>query len=151
MSTDETEPTFTPSTALAFGFGFVDEVGKSGRHRGQAHEEATAAVEVANYLMTWQAEAEIEAETEDAEEDYVPGGPVRQVQCTLDGCDVAQVVATANGYIGLRVVPDGNEEASIGVVLTPTQARQFAAGILNTADEADGTAPLMFGRPSADV
>lgn len=141
---DETEYTFTPRAALAFGFGYVDEIGTLGRRRGLAHEEASAAVKVAEFLMSWQAEGEIEAAAEDAPEDYIAGGPVRQVQCALDACDVAQVVATANGYIGLRVVPSGNEEASIGVVLTPVLARQFAAGILNACDEADGTTPLTF-------
>lgn len=38
---------------------------------------------------------------------------------------------------------DGELEATF-VVLTPADARRFAAGILNAADEADGLTPILF-------
>jgi hypothetical protein len=45
-------------------------------------------------------------------------------------------------YVSIGVVEDGLPNV---VVLTPTDARKYAAAILNAADEADGTPPLEWG------
>lgn len=70
----------------------------------------------------------------------------------LTGMDEA---ATGNGRDrdGLPVVwvAVGNRNNSENVLLRPATARAFAAGILNAADAADGTTPLLYLPPSPDA
>lgn len=92
---------------------------------------------------------------DDAEYDEVDEltavGPTRSVRCAetpTDGVSVRPAVAPNLGPIVALGAVQGGDTAMIA--LRPSDARRFAAGVLDAADEADGTEPLLF-MPPGDV
>ncbi|MFG3715784.1 hypothetical protein [Micromonospora sp. NPDC047730] len=145
--------TITPDEALTKGREFVTNL--PGEFELTTPDKMIAAeVCVAAFLMDYSAPPEPEAseepegETEAADEkDSEPGplGPVRHAVCAVSPPDAAYTEAyrTVRGPMVRLGVADG--PSRFNVVLTPSDARRFAAGILNAADEADGTDALHFG------
>lgn len=71
-------------------------------------------------------------------------GPLTFARCAENPADTVGV-RSASLRIGniVAIAVTQNDEQNI-VVLSPKDARAFAAGVLNSADEADGTSPLVF-------
>jgi hypothetical protein len=130
---------FNAREALAFGAEFV---------KTMAPADTTQALAVATFLMEYAAAGvEHEHEPDEADEaDGMPAGPVRYVQCSDTPTDGLQLVGTKSGWVCVRIVSGGTEVLG-GVVLTAKAARSFAAGLLDAADEADGSSPLLMFQP----
>lgn len=72
-------------------------------------------------------------------------GPVYLVQCQMNPRDVFAVRGVRAGDRGAVVFAAKSEDGQeVEAVVFPAHARQFAAGVLNAADEVDGTTPLVF-------
>ncbi|GAA4981369.1 hypothetical protein [Actinopolymorpha pittospori] len=89
---------------------------------------------------------ELAYETEEYEEEAVAAGPTRSVNCHEDPGDLIAVRAARGGPHGAIVLFQTKSASAdpMTVVLKPAVARSFAAGILDAADEADGTSRLHF-------
>lgn len=75
------------------------------------------------------------------------GEPLARVQCTLQPADTLLVhTATqgTNAFVVVRATTGATPDAGVVVALDAPHARAFAAGILNAADELDGTTALTF-------
>lgn len=75
------------------------------------------------------------------------------VLCGVDSSDGLFVQATDSRLGPSVAIYAGKVESpedAVGVVVTPAIARQAAASILDAADAADGTAPLVFTPESPD-
>lgn len=133
----------TPIDALSEAVDIVDELTKGASTAGTLAERAGAALEVASFILG----LEEEEDDEDAASGIV--GPSQTVECSVTTGDSAKVDAF-RGPLGVRVrvsVAEGGNENM--VILTPADARRYAAAILNAADEADGTTGLPFGLPAS--
>lgn len=77
-------------------------------------------------------------------EDAIPAGPLRRAACIHTPGDEAAIqgIALGNREAVAFTIKAGEETSQ--VILSPGHARALAAGILNAADEADGTTPLVF-------
>lgn len=84
----------------------------------------------------------VDDEDEDAEPE--PLGPLRYVACQAAPGDLVAVRAVGIGERAALVLEARVSDESAKIVLTPTLARQFAAGMLDAADEADGESPLLW-------
>ncbi|MGC5319299.1 hypothetical protein ACPXB5_11230 [Micromonospora arida] len=124
---------------------YVEQLSKDATDRGSVPERVAAAIEVAAFLLGLDEDGEEVDEDEDAP---VISAPATRVSCTVSPGDYVEVFAEPNDYdtprVRLRVV-EGVRPSS--VALTPADARSLAAGLLNAADEADGTTPLTFTTP----
>ncbi|MDG4792686.1 hypothetical protein [Micromonospora sp. WMMD1082] len=127
----------TPEEALTKGREYVARFGPF----GDPSEHASRALEVATFLLDY--------DTPAPADDPEPGplGPKRTVSCADTPADKATVqggMSTAHGP-AVRLSVHGPNGGGL-VILTPDDARRFAAGLLDAADEADGGAGrLMFG------
>lgn len=88
---------------------------------------------------------EPEVTEEDVRSELSAMGPVSSVPCALQADDgiACQGVESQTGSKLVMVRVREDEEIS-SVFLTPAGARAFAAGLLNSADNVDGVAPLLF-------
>lgn len=76
-------------------------------------------------------------------------------QCDVDpGIDALRVSAAThsggNAVAFSAAHANGPNVSTVHVVLSPARARRLAATVLNLADHADGTEPLVFFPPSDD-
>lgn len=141
----------TREDALSLGLGHVLAVseGLPRNHLGTAPERAAAAVLVAEFLVRdGQPEAGAEPTAADPD-DYTPAGPTRVLDCDVEPGDRLFVrgAKPPSGTLGRPLVgieATSSSGAVVQVVVSPARARSWAAGILDAADEADGTTPLNF-------
>lgn len=133
---------FTAVTALAFGAEFTRELDA---------QKTADALAVAAFLMEYAPTLTEQAADGDEEDeaDGMPTGPLSTVHCLHDPADTIQAAAVRGEAVGVRIVAGGGD--AIGVVLTARDARAFAAGLLNAADEADGSSPLLMFRKPEEV
>ncbi|MFG3710146.1 hypothetical protein [Micromonospora sp. NPDC047730] len=122
--------------------------------RGSAVDRAGAALEVARFLVgeeeldegydeeePEQGETSIDGPLDLAE--ATPVGPARRVECIASPGDYAYVrpgKVSGKPFVHIEVHADGETES---VFLAISEARRFAAGILDAADEAEGGSPLL--------
>ena len=87
----------------------------------------------------------LEYEDETVAEEAVPAGPTKSARCIDTEGDVIACRGVKKGPHGACVVVQMKHGDNTGmVVLKPSGARAFAAGMLDAADESDGTTPLLF-------
>ncbi|OZV74783.1 hypothetical protein CA850_29850 [Micromonospora echinospora] len=134
--------TLTPTSALAEAREFVLSL------PGAGELDAAALAQQINGIATLLLEyAERPAPDDEIDTDAEPGplGALSSVPCTVVPSDSAWVDAyqTVRGKRVRLGLVDGSTRPNI--VVTPSDARRYAAGILNAADEADGTSRLLFG------
>lgn len=92
-----------------------------------------------------EAEAEAQERANQRSAEDIPAGPIYSARCIDTEGDVVATRGVDHGQYGPVVAVQVRAGADIGtILLKPGPARAFAAGILNAADEADGTQPLMF-------
>lgn len=138
----------TRDEVLAAGLAFVEEanVGVPRHRQPNTGDRVALALQVAAFLL---AEAEAAEVPEATASDYEPAGPGRTLTCDTDPEDKLFVrsATPTTGVAGRPIVGFEATSASGAVVqllASPAKARAFAAGILDAADEADGTTPLNF-------
>jgi hypothetical protein len=133
---------FTAEAALAFGATYASTLGVAGTN---------AALSVAAFLMAHAGAEVVECECEECDEvePGMPVGPTYAVRCAVEPSERAEVVGLASGRVGLRYV--GEDGDAITLALTAKDARGFAAAILNAADDADGSSPLLMFRTSEEA
>ncbi|MEU8655240.1 hypothetical protein [Actinoplanes philippinensis] len=127
---------------------FVDTMGAMfpRRQRGTAPERTFAALAVAEFLLDEHGGDEGNGEPEPGPVE--PAGPVREIACEVDPGDSLRVVGVkapdsrSRPCVAFRATAQAGD--SVEVIISPTRARTFAAGVLDAADEADGTTPLNF-------
>lgn len=132
--------TTTPQEALEWAEAHVKRMSGTGVHTGTAAERSAAALDVARFLLYGAKAADDEEYEEEAEG---PVGPAYTVESCFGPGDRAYVRAGAqegSRYVMLMLTADGEH---CKVPLSPRDARMFAAGILNAADEAEGGSPLL--------
>lgn len=127
----------------------VAEIGKASPFaRGPLLDQTRAVLEVARFLMAEEGTAtqEVTEHESDDDEGLTPLGAYHEVKCSVDGLDGAATRAGRHPRLGPVVTLDLTVDGEVGrVLLTPTAARQFAAGMLNDADTAEGReGPLLF-------
>ncbi|SCL33063.1 hypothetical protein GA0070616_4625 [Micromonospora nigra] len=131
--------TMTPEEALAKGREFAVSFG----NHAPADDMARVALDTAAWMLE-------NADPQPAEDTRDPGplGPKREVACADTPTDKATVQGGVSAVHGPSVrlsVASGTTGGGL-VILTTADARRFAAGILDAADEADGgNGPLLFG------
>ncbi len=141
------------TNALDVGMAVVEALGGglggglARRHRGTAPDRTAAAMMVAEFLVG-EPQEEVAELPPAAPDDYTSAGPARLVECEVSPGDrlfvrAARPPAGSSGrpLVGIEATANG-ETAQI--VLSPSRARAWAAGVLDAADEADGTTPLNF-------
>jgi len=134
--------------ALGVGMSVVDAMSERlpRRRRGTAPDRVAASVMVAEFLIGDQEEEP--AAPPATPDDYAPAGPARLVECEVTPGDRLFVRAArpSDGTAGrplVGIAATANGETA-EVILSPARARAWAAGVLDAADEADGTTPLNF-------
>ncbi|RLK22624.1 hypothetical protein DER29_0461 [Micromonospora sp. M71_S20] len=140
--------TMDRSDALAVGMEVIEDADAGAATCGTSPERAAVALEIARFLVGADGyDEEADEETEEAAQlDAIgPLGALASVTCSVSPGDTAAVDAyqTVRGKRVRVVTTDSGNRHTI--VLTPEDARRFAAGILNAADAADGTSGLSFG------
>lgn len=131
---------FTAREALAFGAEFVRSLAPSG---------TAEVLAVAAFLMEYAAAGfELEADDDEPYESGMPAGPLYDVRCAVTPSEQAQVVGLASGRVGLRTA--GADGPGVTLAITAKDARGFAAALLNAADDADGTSPLLMFRKAEE-
>lgn len=153
----EEAPVIDPTEALAVGAQVVSTMswGLPRRKRGTAPECAQVALEIARFLVESTSEVTAESTEDDSEGDgrvdltqAVTVGPARKVMCAAEAGDYAYCRAgrsQGRPFVGIEISADGERSH---VVLTVPEARAYAAGILDAADEAEGGSPLLnFVKP----
>ncbi|MEV1157720.1 hypothetical protein AB0J27_20205 [Micromonospora chokoriensis] len=140
----------TRAEAMSDAVEIVEELTEGTPKPGSAPDRVAAAIAVASFLLGLDEDGE-EVDEDADEEPTVSGivGAVQSVSCCVTPSDGATADAF-RGPLGTRVrlgIREGGSRSM--VILTPADARRFAAGLLNAADEADGTAGLPFGLPAS--
>lgn len=136
--------------ALAIGLANLAAASKGipRRQHGTAPDRVAAAVLVAEFLMRDSEHGGEELPTAEAA-DYVSAGPARSLECDVTPGDRlfvrgAKAPAGTVGRPLIGIEATSSDGALVQVVVSPARARTWAAGILDAADEADGTTPLNF-------
>lgn len=90
-------------------------------------------------------------------EDYKGFGPEFLASCVLNDEDLVGCVAVGLHGSPVGVCVEATQHLASGglsgaqILLSPSDARRFAAALLNAADRVDGTVPLAFyERPAGD-
>lgn len=134
---------------------FVERLGGHSFRTGN-YARVQAVLDVAAFLLGETAEPEADTEpTEgapylDPSGERVPLGPARKVMCQMDAGDYVYARAgKINGvpYVAVMIVVDGDP---VTAMITPRDARAYAAGLLDCADEADGASPSVYGLLTKD-
>ncbi|MFI7069566.1 hypothetical protein [Micromonospora sediminicola] len=150
---EQTEPkALTPrEEALATALDFLDEVDQGSSERDGTPARARAALDVARFLLNEEEGSEVVYvdPAEDGADEYPepgPLGPVYELRCVVSPADMVAVQGGVHPTQG-RILRLGfsTEGRSDFLIVSPAEARRLAAGILNAADDADGTAGLSFG------
>ncbi|MEV0267704.1 hypothetical protein AB0H43_02925 [Hamadaea sp. NPDC050747] len=137
----------TPTEALTEAEQFVSRLTVGAGETSSDVVRTAVALAVAQFLLDNEAYIEPEPTEGDVIDttDSVPAGPARKVMCAANPGDYAYVrsgrTVGGSGFVGLVNLADGE---TTQVVLSPADARRYAAGILDAADEADGTSPLLW-------
>lgn len=76
------------------------------------------------------------------------------IHCLMNPAESAEVTALISAHPRVAsqvalIFSESHEEVG-SVIMTPAYARAFAAGVLNAADEADGTTPILFMPPGPE-
>lgn len=102
---------------------------------------ATLAVRLRSALAAFSEPQRVRAGTLDP----TPGQPIAWLRCAVDPKDAIAVRPGRNaGVAGVGFYIVSGEEHALSVVLPPGLARSFGAAVLNAADEADGTEPMLY-------
>ncbi|MFD6638311.1 hypothetical protein ACFWDN_21120 [Micromonospora chalcea] len=139
--------------ALALAVDILEDVDQGASDRGTSPERLAEVRELARFILGEDAPGGADADpAEDGAEEYPepgPLGPLTEVHCSDTPSDLATVQGGRSAVHGAVVrLAVGTAQGGGMVLLTPADARRFAAGLLNAADEADGTAGLAFGTGS---
>lgn len=135
----------TRTDALSDAMRALDEMSKTAPvlRRGSLVDRARVVLDIARFLVGEDV-TEKESEEEPSTASTVAVGPARRVPCSVSPGDYAYVRACKVGQrpaVGLEIGADGE---SAQVVLGVRDARAYAAGILDAADEAEGGSPLLY-------
>lgn len=136
----------TREEALDLARAHLAEIGRSTIRKGSVADQARAALDLARFLLDSEDAAVTEAAEAGADEGLTALSAYHDVKCAVDPQDSVSTRAGRHPRIGGVVTVDLSVSGEAGrVLLTPAAARQFAAGLLNDADTAEGTeAPLLF-------